>query len=195
MIKNVIFDFGGVLADWNPHYLYDSYFGDVKKADWFLANICTPQWNHQLDAGKPFSQGIEELIQVYPEWEEAIRIYKSRWSEMMGDDLPGMMDFVKEINAAGYKTFGLTNWSDETVGAMSHFMEQFEGTVVSGREKIAKPDLEIFRRLLARFSLKSEECLFIDDTTANLAAAEQLGIKCYHFISPEQLKKDFYCIV
>lgn len=195
MIKNIILDFGGVLADWNPHYLYDAYFGDVKQTDWFLANICTPEWNHTLDAGKPFSQGVAELIEKYPEWEEEIRIYKSRWSEMMGADLPGMMDFVKEIKGAGFNVYGLTNWSDETVWAMEHFMKELDGTIVSGREKVAKPDLEIYRRLLVRFSLKSEECLFIDDSQKNLDAAAELGIRGYLFTSPEELKRDFYCIV
>lgn len=195
MIKNIIFDFGGVLADWNPHYLYDAYFGDVKQADWFLENICTSEWNHTMDAGKPFSQAVEELSAKYPEWKEEISIYKTRWAEMMGEDTPGMMDFIKSLKSGGFNLYGLTNWSDETIWAMEHFMKELDGTVVSGREKVAKPDIEIFRRLLARFSLKSEECLYIDDIQRNLDVAAELGIKGYLFTGPEELKRDFFCIV
>lgn len=195
MIKNIIFDFGGVLADWNPHYLYDAYFGDAAKTDWFLANVCTPDWNRELDAGKPFSVGVEERVEKFPEWEKEIRMYKSEWSQMMGEDISGMMDFIKEIKSAGFNVYGLTNWSDETIWAMEHFMKELDGTIVSGREKVAKPDLEIYRRLLARFSLKAEECIFIDDNRQNLDAAAELGIKGYLFTGPEELKRIFYCIV
>ena len=68
MIKNIIFDFGGVLVDWNPHHLYDTYFDDKDSADWFLSNICTMDWNVQMDAGKPFEQGVAEKIAQYPQW-------------------------------------------------------------------------------------------------------------------------------
>ena len=65
MIRNIIFDFGAVLVDWNPHYVYDPYFGDPEKATWFIENICTAAWNKELDGGKPFSQGVAELSAQY----------------------------------------------------------------------------------------------------------------------------------
>ena len=103
MIKNVVFDFGGVLVDWNPHYLYDKYFGSREKADWFLENVCRYSWNIQMDAGKPFAEGIAELQSEFPEWSEAIEIYHSRWIEMMNGQIEGSVDILRRLKSAGYK--------------------------------------------------------------------------------------------
>ena len=84
MIKNIIFDFGAVLVDWNPYYVYDPYFGDHKKAEWFIENICTAAWNKELDGGKPFAQGVAELSAQYPEWAKEIAMYHRDWIKMMG---------------------------------------------------------------------------------------------------------------
>ena len=66
MIKNIVFDYGAVLIDWNPHYLYDPYFGDRQKADWFLGNICTFEWNMTLDGGRPFHEACLEKAAEFP---------------------------------------------------------------------------------------------------------------------------------
>ena len=95
MTRNIIFDFGAVLVDWNPHYVYDNYFGDRAKADFFLTEICNPEWNSQLDAGKPFDQGVAELSALHPEWKKEIELYRDRWEDMMGDAIPGMLELVK----------------------------------------------------------------------------------------------------
>ncbi len=195
MIKNIIFDFGAVLVDWNPHYLYDPYFGDVAKTDWFLANVCTKEWNHQMDAGLPFSEGIAQLVSRFPEWREAIEMFHSRWGEMLSGPLPGMLEFVRETRDAGYGIYGVTNWSDETLRYIDYVVKEMDGLVVSGQEKVAKPDPELFRRLLVKYELKAEECLFIDDNQANVDAAASLGIRSYRFLNPEQLRKDIHCIM
>ena len=113
-MKNIVFDYGAVLVDWNPHHLYDKYFGSVEKAEWFLNNICLYSWNIQMDGGKPFAEGVAELQAQYPEWSEAIAIYHTRWIEMMGGEIEGMSSLVQRLKAAGYRVFGLTNWSSET---------------------------------------------------------------------------------
>ena len=113
-IKNIVFDFGGVLVDWNPRYLYDKYFGDAEQSQWFLDNICLYSWNLQMDGGKPFAEGVKELQAEHPEWSEAIAIYHTRWVEMMGGEVAGTADVLRRAKAAGYKIYGLTNWSAET---------------------------------------------------------------------------------
>ncbi|MCM1503519.1 MAG: HAD family phosphatase [Bacteroidales bacterium] len=192
MIKNVIFDFGGVLLDWNPHYVFDPYFGNTEKAQWFIDNICTPQWNAALDAGKPFSEGVKELIAVHPEWEKEIRMYHTEWLKMMGGQIEGMYEIVKGLKDNGYRLFGLTNWAAETFALVRDtypVLSLLEGIVVSGEEKMIKPDPEIYRILLDRYGLKAEECVFIDDTLRNTKAAEALGIKGIHLTSKDQLTK------
>ncbi len=192
MIKNIVFDFGGVLVDWNPHYLYDGYFGSREKADWFLANICTMDWNVQMDGGKPFAQGIAELSAVHPQWSREIQMYFDRWMDMMGEEIPHMRELIQDLKRRGYRIFGLTNWSAETFCQVRHkygIFDLLEGMTVSGEEHVTKPDQAIYRRLLERFSLVPGECLFIDDNAANVAGAIQAGMAAVRFTDPATLKE------
>ena len=192
MIKNIVFDFGGVLVDWNPHYLYDGYFGSREKADWFLANICTMDWNVQMDGGKPFAQGIAELSAVHPQWSREIQMYFDRWMDMMGEEIPHMRELIQDLKRRDYRIFGLTNWSAETFCQVRHTYGIFDplaGMTVSGEEHVTKPDQAIYRRLLDRFSLTPGECLFIDDNAANVAGAIQAGMEAVRFTDPATLKE------
>jgi len=193
MIKNIIFDFGAVLVDWNPHYLYDKYFGSREKADWFLQNICTYSWNCQMDGDKPWEVGVRELIDEFPEYEKEIRLYHDRWIDMMGEEIPGMCQIMRELRDKGLRLYGLTNWSAETFALIEgkyEFFNYLDGKVVSGREGVKKPDRRIFEILLDRFALKADECLFIDDSPANLEAAEKVKIKGVRFYDALQLRED-----
>lgn len=195
MIKNILFDFGGVLLDWNPHYLYDAYFGDVDKAEWFLTNICTYEWNAQHDNGRPVAEGTAELIARYPEWGKEIRMYYDEFMKMMGGQIPGMEELVKDLKAKGYRVFGLSNWSVETfalVRPVYPVLDLMEDMVISGVEKVMKPDHRIFELALDRFGIKAEETVFIDDNPNNVKAANELGIHGILFQSREQLEKELY---
>lgn len=192
MINNIIFDFGAVLVDWNPHYLYDPYFGDAAKAEWFLTEICPYDWNAQCDAGRPIKDITAERVALFPEWEKEIRMYFDRWVDMMGGPIPGMEALVREYKQRGYGVWGLTNWSGETFPLVRHNYPVFDlldGYVVSGVEKLLKPDARLYRVLLDRYGLKAEECVFIDDNPANTAGAEAVGIKGIVFQGAEQLRK------
>ena len=195
MFKNIVFDFGGVLLDWNPHYLYDPYFGDVEKAEWFLTHICTYEWNAQHDNGKPIAEGTAELIALHPEWEKEIRMYYDEFMKMMGGQIPGMEELVKKLKANGQRVFGLSNWSVETfalVRPVYPVLDLMEDMVISGVEKVMKPDHRIFELALDRFGIKVEETVFIDDNPNNVKAANELGIHGILFQSREQLEKELY---
>ena len=115
MIKNIIFDFGGVLVDWNPHYLFDTYFNDEEKCNYFIENVCNTEWNAQMDKGKPFEVAVKERIAEFPEYEDAIRLYQSEWMKTMGEEIPGMYELIKSLKENGFPViYGLTNWSAET---------------------------------------------------------------------------------
>ena len=189
-IKNIVFDFGGVLVDWNPRYLYDKYFGDAEQSQWFLDNICLYSWNLQMDGGKPFAEGVKELQAAHPEWSEAIAIYHTRWVEMMGGEVAGTADVLRSAKAAGYKIYGLTNWSAETFPMIRDtypVFQEFDGIVVSGEEHLLKPDAAIYRCLLERYALRAEESLFIDDNRDYVAAARSIGMEAVRFENAEQL--------
>jgi 2-haloacid dehalogenase len=180
MIKNIIFDYGGVLLDWNPHYLYDLYFGDKEKAEWFLTHICTYEWNAQHDNGKPVAEGTAELITQHPEWEKEIRMYYDEFMKMMGGQIPGMEELVKRLKGEGYRIFGLSNWSVETfalVRPVYPVLDLMEDMVISGKEKVMKPDHRIFELALKRFGINADETVFVDDNPANVQAACEMGIK------------------
>lgn len=192
MIKHLIFDFGAVLVDWNPYYLYDPYFGDHAKAEHFLQTIHAFDWNAQVDAGRPSAEITEETVAKFPQWEKEIRMFYDRWIEMMGGPIPGMEALVREYKARGYGVWGLTNWSQEffpLVRDRYPVFQVLEGYVVSGVEKVIKPDARLYRILLDRYGLKAEECVFIDDNAANVAGAIQAGMAAVRFTDPATLKE------
>ena len=192
-MKNIVFDFGGVLVDWNPHHLYDKYFGSREKAEWFLNNICLYSWNLQMDGGKPFAEGVAELQAEHPEWSEAIAIYHTRWIEMMNGEIEGMASVIRRLKAAGYGVYGLTNWSAETFPMTRDtypIFQEFDGIVVSGEEHLLKPDAAIYKCLLERYDLQAEESLFVDDNADNVAGARNVGMKAIQFTSAEELERE-----
>ena len=184
MIKNIIFDFGGVLLDWNPRYLYKSYFNNDEEMEHFLADICNGEWNIRQDAGRPFAEAVKELQAKFPEYAEAIQMYDDDWEKMLKCELPESIDLLKELKFMGYGIYGLTNWSAEKIGyafANYSFFSLFDGIVVSGVEKVVKPDRKIYEILLERYCLKPGECVFIDDNQDNVDMAKVLGINAIRF--------------
>lgn len=193
MIRNIIFDFGAVLVDWDPHHLYVPWFGDADKAEWFLTEICPYSWNTQADGGRPTAEITAERIALFPEWEREIRMYYGRWIEMMGDEIPGMEALVRALKGRGYGVYGLTNWSRETFPLVRDRYPVFDlldGIVVSGEEMTMKPDPALYRILLERYGLKGEECVFIDDNPRNAAAGEALGIRGLVFRDAAQIRAE-----
>ena len=190
---NLIFDFGGVLIDWNPHHLFDPYFGDRTKTDWFLANVCTMEWNSQMDFGKPFSEGVAELSERFPQWKNEIELYWTGWPRMIGGPIPGMYELLLELKTRGHRLFGLSNWSAETfdgfIKGKYPSLDLLEGMVISGYEGFGKPDPKIFQLLLDRYSLPASDCAFIDDNAANVAAANGVGIRGILFTGASDLRR------
>lgn len=185
MIKNLIFDFGAVLIDWNPHYLYDAYLGSREKADEFLTRVCDMDWNLQMDSGRPFAETIPERVSLFPEWEDAIRVYETRWQEMIGGEINGMFELLNRLTLKGIPLFGLTNWSRETFPPVrvryARIFNQLRGYVVSGEEGVVKPDAQIYKILLDKYHLLPEECLFVDDSMKNILGARAVGMQAFHF--------------
>lgn len=190
--RTVIFDFGGVLVDWNPRHLYRKLFGgDDAAMERFLAEVCTPDWNLRQDAGRPFAEAIAELVAQHPEQAALIRAFHERWPETLGDAIAGSVAILGELRTAGHRLYGLTNWSHETwpLGrARFSFFDWFEGIVVSGEERLIKPDPRIFARLFERYGVDPSRAVYIDDVAANVAGAAAVGLDAVQFASPAQLR-------
>ncbi|MBF0547759.1 MAG: HAD family phosphatase [Candidatus Riflebacteria bacterium] len=180
VIKNIIFDFGGVLFHWNPRYLYRAYFKTEDEMEYFLANICTDEWNAEQDRGRPFAEGVQILQQKFPEYAEPIGLFKDQWHVMLKSEIPETVELLYQFRNQGYQIFGLTNWSAETIPIVFNkydFLKEFDGIVVSGQEKLIKPDKRIYTLLLERYALKAKESLFIDDNINNIKTAKEVGMQ------------------
>ena len=192
-MKTVIFDFGGVLVDWDPRYFYRTVFANEQETEWFLTNVCTSEWNSRHDAGISFAENAAALIKKYPQYEMQIKQFYTGWPQMLKGEIAGTHDIVDKLKKAGVKVYGLTNWSAETFPIAYKRFEVFhklDGIVVSGEEKCIKPGKEIFHRLLSRFNLRASDCIFIDDNTDNIATAKALGFDTILFKNATQLQME-----
>lgn len=187
----LVFDFGNVLLDWNPYYLYGKFFdGDLVKTQQFLDEIGFKEWNIQQDAGRPFAQAVCELCELFPQYCELIRAYDERWEESLGGAIQPVVEVLERLYRAGHELYALSNWSAEKfylVRPQFAFMDYFKDIVISGEEKLVKPDPRIFEVLIRRTGRPAQELLLIDDSEANVRMARSLGMQAIHLTEPESL--------
>ena len=192
MPQTVVFDLGGVLIDWNPRYLYRKLLEDEAAVEHFLATICTPAWNEQQDAGRPFTEAVAHLTAQWPQEAALIAAYYDRWTEMLGGPIHETVDVLAALHQRRVPLFALTNWSAETfphVLGRYDFLDWFRGIVVSGQEKMKKPDRRLYQLLLDRYGLAAHDTVFIDDSPANVAAAREIGLHGLRFTTAQALRR------
>jgi 2-haloacid dehalogenase len=192
-IRAVVFDLGGVLIDWDPRYLYRKLLADEAAVEEFLATVCTPEWNGEQDRGRPFADGVAELVERHPAHAAAITAYAERWPEMLAGEIAGSVEVLAELRATGLPLYALTNWSAETFVVARErfeFLGWFDGVLVSGEERLIKPDPRFFNLLQDRFGLAPEATFYVDDSEANVAAARRLGFDAVRFTGPGQLQRE-----
>jgi len=189
----VVFDLGGVLIDWNPRYLYRKLFDDEAAMETFLADVVSPEWNGQQDSGRTWAEAVEVLSHEHPEQRDLIAAYWHRWQETLGDAIAPTVAILEELREAGVRLYALSNWSAETFPVARPrypFLDWFDGIVISGEEKVAKPEPAIFRHLLDRYGLEPATTVFIDDSEANVRAAAAEGIVSLRFVDAATLRED-----
>jgi 2-haloacid dehalogenase len=176
----VIFDVGNVLFDWQPRALYERLIEDDQALDAFLAEVVTKDWHFQHDAGRSFAETSAELSARYPEHAALIAAWGPRFNETLENAVPGMLELVRELDAARVPLFAITNFSGEfwRAWAPNHaeIFDRFRDIVVSGDERMVKPDPAIYDLALRRFGLDAPEAVFVDDSPPNVAAARDVGI-------------------
>ena len=188
----LIFDLGGVVLDWNPRHLFRALIPDEAQREWFLTEVCSPQWNAQMDAGKPSAEAVAELTARYPEHTAWIRAYWDRWPEMLGGLVPGMGELLADLAAAGRDLYAITNFNGEVwpvTQDMFPVLNCFKDIIVSSFAGVCKPDPEIFALALRRFGVAAADCLFIDDVAANVDGARAAGIAAVQFTSAAALRR------
>ncbi|SEC14884.1 2-haloacid dehalogenase [Rhizobiales bacterium GAS191] len=192
-IDTVVFDIGNVLLDWNPRYLYRKIFADEDRMEWFLANICTPAWNLEQDRGRSFADAVGLLTERNPEWAQEIRAFDERWEETIAGEIQGSLQLLARLKRAGVPIYAITNFSYEKylqAAKRFAFFADFDGVVVSGRERLLKPDAAIYRLFLERYGVEASRSLFVDDSLTNVEGARRVGMNAVQFRDAEGLAAD-----
>ncbi|GAA1122870.1 HAD-IA family hydrolase [Kribbella jejuensis] len=191
MTDAVVFDIGGVLLDWSPTYLYADLIPDEEERTHFLTNVATPAWNHKQDEGRPWAEAVAELKSLHPEHAEWIEAYDTGWLKMVKGVFEDTAAVLTELQPAGVPTYALTNFSAEkweiakdAFGVLRHF----DGEIVSGVEKIAKPDEKIYRILIERFGLDPARTFYTDDMAYNVDGARAVGLDAEVFTGASDLR-------
>ena len=191
-VDAVVFDIGGVLLEWDPEHLYRRLIPDAATRRWFLSQVCTPEWNAELDAGRSFDEACDELAGEYPDQAELVHAWK-RQAEMIVGEVPGTAEVVVSLGKELVPLYLLTNMPVDVFEERRRryqVLRQFTGAVVSGAEGILKPSAEIFDRLASRFALDPGRTLFIDDMAANVEGARASGFEVHHFTAAAGLAED-----
>jgi 2-haloacid dehalogenase len=190
-LKAVVFDVGRVLFEWDLRHLFTKLIDDEAELDWFLANAVSPEWHFQHDAGRPLAEMTAELKALHPAYAAHIDAYATRFNETIPGPVPGSLEIVEELAARGVPLFAITNFGAElwdgfrpTQPVFNHFRD----IVVSGVEKLVKPDPAIYALALDRFGLEPGEAIFIDDILANIVAARENGFVGHHFVDAPSLR-------
>jgi 2-haloacid dehalogenase len=189
---NIVFDLGNVMLRWDPRFLYTQYFDTEEEMEWFLAHVCNSAWNLEQDRGRSFADAVVELTAKHPEHAEAIAAFDTRWHETLPHAIDGTVEIFEELAARNAPLYAITNWNGEKFRETKlrfPFLNKFRDIVVSGDEKLVKPDAAIYELFLRRNNLAAKACLFIDDSVANVHGAEAVGMQAHHFTSPENLRK------
>lgn len=191
-IKAIIFDYGNVLIEWDPRYVYNRYFPDNPEAmERFFKEVDFMGWNAHQDKGRTFKEGVADLSSRFPHYSHLIQAYHDHWKDSIGIAYTDTVEIMKQLKQKGYPLYGLSNWSAETFPYAQKkfdFFHLLDDMVISGEVGHVKPEPEIFQIMLNKIGRPAQECLFIDDSSANIQQAQKMGFQTVHFESPEQLK-------
>lgn len=190
----IIFDIGRVLYRWDPRFLYERLIPDGEALDAFLRDVLTTEWHFQHDAGRDFADTSAELIAAHPRHRALIEAWSSRFLESIPGPVEGMPPLVDALHAAGVPLYAITNFSHEFWPPFraqeAAMFDRFRAIVVSGEEKLVKPDPAIYALALRRFGLEAARTVFVDDSEANVAGATAAGLIALHFTDAPTLRRE-----
>lgn len=189
--RALLWDVGNVIVRWNPRTLFAKIFKEPAELDGFLSRVCTLDWHGETDRGLSFADNIARLTPLHPHYAEQIAAWWDRWPEMFSGAISETEAVMDELAGRGVAQFGLTNMSSESwpgVQAMSPVFRHFRDVIVSAEEKVIKPDRRIYEIALERTGLAPHDLLFVDDSAANIAAADAMGFHTHLFTDPATLR-------
>ncbi len=182
-----------MLYRWDLRCLFVKLIDDPEELEWFLANVVTPEWHFQHDAGRPFADMVAERSREFPEYTDHIIAYSRRFPETIPGPVEGMVDLVHALVDRGVPIYAISNFGAQSWAQFrpsAPIFEIFSDIVISGEEKLVKPDSAIFELALKRFSRRADQCLFVDDRLDNIAAGQAMGLAGHHFRDATQLESE-----
>ena len=188
-----LFDLGGVFFDWDPNYFFKNVFDDDEERKYFLTEVCNDQWNFQQDAGRSIAEAELELIPKFPHYENEIKMYYKNHRKMIRGVFEESIEILRQLKDKKYECYVLSNWSAETFEGMTRdypFLQLFDGLLISGEDKLIKPDQAIYQLAKKRFNLDPEETVFIDDKLENIEAAQKMNFKTVHLTNPKIIEME-----
>ncbi|NBB26557.1 HAD-IA family hydrolase [Porphyrobacter sp. SLTP] len=191
MQKAVVFDVGRVLFEWQLAALFEKLIDDRDELDWFLANVVTEEWHFEHDRGRALADMVPERIAQFPAYESHINAYATRFNETVPGPVPGSHAIVARLAEAGVPLFCLTNFGDEfwrLFRPTQPIFDHFADIIVSGVEKIAKPEPRIYEIVEQRSGRAGANLFFTDDNPANIAAAQARGWDAHLFTDAASLE-------
>lgn len=184
----VVFDVGNVLIRWEPRLVWADDFNCLAEIDAFMAEIGFAAWNLEQDRGRSWAGGVAAACAAHPHRCALIEKYDREWKRSVPGAIDGAVEVLDTLHKAGVPLYAITNFSTEKWaecrGRFPFLASHFHDVVVSGNERLVKPDPEIFELFLARNGLKAEDCIYVDDSPRNVAIAEILGFSGILFDEP-----------
>lgn len=193
MIKDLIFDFGKVLVDYDFGRFFRKYIPDGERCMRFVPVLYNEELQRALDREvRPFDEIMEEVVRNNREFEPEIRIFCERYQEIITQEVPGMRELLLQLKSEGYKLYGLTNWCSKVYDTINQFeiFKLLDGYVISSEEKVIKPEAAIYQRLFEKFNLKAEECIFTDDRAENIEGGKAVGMDGIVFVDAKQYEAE-----
>ena len=189
----VVFDVGNVLYGWDPQSFLARQLPEDEARLRFIEDVDLWSWHDTLDGGRPFDEAAAELSEKFPDYAQLISAWGERFGETISDPVPGVHAIVEALDARGVPLFAITNFSADFWKPFrareNAFFRRFRDIVVSGEEKLLKPDPAIYYLALDRFDLKPGEALFVDDRQINVDGAEAIGMEAHLFTDAEGLQR------
>lgn len=198
MIRNLVFDFGKVLVDYDFGRFLSTFIDNPETKSWFMQATCNSEFVNRCDKGdETFEEIIRDAQAHYPQWRRELQIFHDRQIEALTGEVAGMSELLSTLKGEGYHLYGLTNWSNAVYAVMRKYgiFRLLDGQVISSEEHLIKPDPAIYHRLFDRFGLKPEECVFTDDKAENIEGSRAVGMEGIVFRDARQYERELRAII
>lgn len=193
MTRNLVFDFGKVLVEYDFVDFFRRLIPDARRCMQLASIMTDDETLRRFDREeKPIEELVKDLISENPAFEDEIRLFAERYPEIITGEMPGMKELLVRLKGEGFSLYGLSNWCSKVYVTMGQYdiFQLMDGYVISSEEHLVKPEAGIYHRLYEKFGLKPEECIFADDKQENIEGARRTGMRGIVFENAAQYERE-----